>query len=107
MARTPLFPAFGNVAAWAHQFSMRTERDYARLYPKSGTVSLSATTTNTVIDINVTPQSRIVLQPITSQAAALMATIWVAGKSDGSFTIAGTVSASCVFDYLVLPPPPP
>lgn len=107
MARTPLFPAQGNVGAWAHQFSMRTERDYTRLYPKSGTVSLSATVSNTVIDINVTAQSRVILQPITSQAAALMATIWVSAKADGSFTVAGTVSASCVFDYLVLPPPPP
>ena len=103
MARTPLFPAAGNVNAWAQQFAMRTERDYNTVYPKTGTVSLSATVSNGVADVNMTSNSRVFLQPLTSQAAALSP--YVSTKAAGQFVVTSTASVSCVFDYLITPPP--
>lgn len=108
MPRAPLYPAGGDVAAWAHRFALHVERDLARIYPKSGTVSLSATTANTITDSNLTSVSRVFLQPVTSQAAAIVTGVWVSSKATGQFVVsagAGVVSASCVFDYLVVPPP--
>jgi len=106
MARIPLPPPGVNLAFWVNQFAVRYERDYSALQPKSGTVSLSATVSNIVTNINCDTLSRVFLQPITTQAAQAQA--WVSSKAAGRFVIATTVSAtpSCVFDYLIIPAPP-
>lgn len=108
MARFPLFPAEGNYQAWARALTQRLERDYAYLKPKAATLSLSPTTTNVITDINVETNSRIVITPITREAAdTVLAGLYISSKSQGQFTIATSLSSTmqtgAVFDYAVFP----
>ena len=107
MARTPLFPRSGNLATWALAITQRIERDYAYLRQKGGTVSLSATVSNVVTDINVVTGSRVFLTPITVQAAGMIPIgLWISSKVQGQFVVTTSLvaSLSCVFDYLIIPP---
>lgn len=107
MARVPLAPpATGDLRTWALNITRRFERDYAFLRPKVGQVSLSATVSNVVTDINCTSLSKVFLTAATSQAAAIGGTTWVSSVDTGQFvvTTAAAASASCVFNYQILPP---
>lgn len=106
MSRVPLFPANSNYRTWALEITKRIERDFVLLSPKTNSISLSDSISNVITDINMLPNSTVFLQPKTSQAAAMSA--WVSDKSQGQFVItsAAAASASCVFDYIIFPPPP-
>lgn len=105
MARHPLFPASDNFRTWALAATRRIEKDYVFLRPKTGTASLSATVSNVVIDINMTSTSIVMVQPMTDQAAGM--TTWISSKGQGEFVIASAAAASdsCIFSYVIFPPP--
>lgn len=105
MARVPLFPSSRDYRTWALELSKRIERDFAFLAPKTNTISLSATLDNAITDINMASNATVLLQPVTSQAAAMG--VWISSKSQGQFVISSgaAASASCVFDYIIFPPP--